>query len=83
MPADRGEPVDVTVTVKPVDGKTKTLSTIPETVYLSPTRGADWLHRIIVEIRSDRFVVAVVPSEPHIAINKVTVRPDGSATFST
>jgi hypothetical protein len=60
MRADRGEPIDLTVTVKPVDGKTKTLSTIPETVYLSPTRGADWLHRIIVEIRSDRVVVAVV-----------------------
>jgi hypothetical protein len=83
MPADRREPVDVTVTVKPVDGKTKTLSATPDTVYLSPTRGADWLHRIIVEIRPDGIVVAVVPTEPQVAINKMTVRPDGTAVFTT
>jgi hypothetical protein len=83
MPADRREPVDVTVTVTPLDGKTKTLSATPHNIYLSPTRGVDWLHRIIVEITPDRVVVAVVPTEPHVAINKVTVRPDGSAVFTT
>ena len=39
--------------------------------------------RLIVEIRPDRVIIAVVPNDPHTPINKMTVRPDGSATFST
>ena len=37
----------------------------------------------MVEIRPDRVIVAVAPTDPHTPINKVTVRPDGSATFTT
>jgi hypothetical protein len=83
MPTGRRDPVDVTITVNPLDGETKTLRTTPDTINLSPNSGAGWLHRIIVEIRSDRVVVAVVPDNPNVAINKMTVRPDGSATFTT
>jgi hypothetical protein len=36
-----------------------------------------------VEIRTDRVIVAIVPSDPHVAINKMTVRPDGTAVFTT
>ena len=83
MPTAQREPVDVTITVEPLDGKTKTLSGTPDTIYLSATRGAEWLQRVIVEIRPDRVVVAVAPNDPHTPINKMTVRPDGSATFAT
>ena len=83
MPAGAREPVDVTITVKPIDGKDKTLSTTPDTIYLTATRGAQWLERVIVEIRPDRVIVAIVPNDPHTPINKMTVRPDGSATFTT
>ena len=83
MAAGEREPVDVTITVKPIDGKTRTLSATPDTIYLTATRGADWLQRVIVEIRPDRVIVAVAPNDPHTPINKMTVRPDGSATFTT
>ena len=78
------EPVDVTVMVKPLDGSENTAtSTTPDTIYLSPTRGADWLHLVMVEIRPDRVIAVVVPKDPHTPINRLTVRPDGSATFTT
>jgi len=83
VPAGGREPVDVTITVKPIDGKTRTLNTTPDTIYLTATRGAQWLQRVIVEIRPDRVIVAIVPNDPHTPINKMTVRPDGSATFTT
>jgi len=73
----------VTITVKPIDGKTRALSTTPDTIYLTATRGAQWLQRVIVEIRPDRVIVAVVLTDPHTPINTMTVRPDGSATFTT
>ena len=78
------EPVEVTITVTPLGGgRTRTLSGTPDTVYLTATRGAQWLQRVIVEIRPDRVIVAIVPNDPHTPINKMTVRPDGSATFTT
>ena len=81
---ERREPVEVTITVTPLgEGKNKTLSGTPDTIYLTATRGADWLQRVIVEIRPDRVIVAVAPTDPHTPINKVTVRPDGCATFTT
>ena len=84
MPAGEREPVDVTITVKPLgDGRTKTVSATPDTIYLTATRGAQWLQRVIVEIRPDRVIVAVAPNDPHTPNNTMTVRPDGSATFTT
>ena len=70
--------------VKPLDaGENTATSTTPDTIYLSPTRGAGWLHLVIVEIRPDRVIVTVAPSDPHTPNNRMTVRPDGSATFTT
>ena len=78
------EPVEVTITVTPLDGgRTRTLRGTPDTVYLTATRGAQWLQRVIVEIRPDRVIVAVAPNDPHTPNNTMTVRPDGSATFTT
>jgi hypothetical protein len=84
VPTAGREPVDVTIAVKPLDGdQNATLTGTPDTVHLTPTRGADWLHQVIVEIRPDRVVVAIVPTDPHSPINKTTVRADGSAVFTT
>ena len=68
----RREPVEVTITVTPLgSGKNKTLSGTTDAIYLTATRGADWLQRVIVEIRPDRVIVAVAPTDPHTPINKV------------
>jgi len=84
VPAGEREPVDVTVTLTPLgDEKTKRVSGTPDTVILTATRGAEWLQRVIVELRPDRVNVVVAPGDPHTPINRLTVRPDGSATFST
>jgi hypothetical protein len=83
MPEAGRQPVNVTITVKPLDGRNKTLSASPDTIYLTATRGADWLQRVIVEIRPGQITLTVVPTDPHTPINKATVRPDGSATFTT
>jgi len=80
---ERREPVDVTLTVKPLDGNNQTLSATPDTIYLTPTRGAEWLQRAIAQTRPDRVIVAVVPADPHTPNNRMTVRPDGSAAFAT
>jgi hypothetical protein len=84
VPPEQREPVEVTITVAPLGGgKTRTLSGTPDTIYLTTTRGAEWLQRVIVEIRPDRVVVVVAPGDPDTPINRMTVRPDGSATFTT
>jgi hypothetical protein len=78
------QPVEVTITVAPLGGgRNKTLSGTPDTVYLTATRGAEWLQRVIVESRPDRVIVGVVPTDPLAPNNRITVRPDGSATFTT
>jgi hypothetical protein len=74
----------VTITVTPLgDGKNMTVSGTAEAIYLTAIRGAEWLQRVIVQIRSDQVIVAVVPNDPQTPINRMTVRPDGSAAFTT
>jgi hypothetical protein len=65
-PNRKRQPVDVTITVKPLDGGDDTTPTYtPDTIQLTPTRGADRLHDVTVEITPDRVTVAVIATDPH------------------
>jgi hypothetical protein len=74
----------VSITATPLHGgEDTTLTQTPDAVHLTPIRGADWLHRVSIEIHHDRVIVSITPKDPRSPINTLTVRPDGSAVFAT
>jgi hypothetical protein len=80
---DAPEPVDVTISFHHLDSvENKNLDTPMDTMSIGPTRGADWLQLVLVQIRPDRVVTVVVSKDPHTPLNRLTVLADGSATFT-
>jgi len=76
--------VDLAVHLTPFGGgPASEVAATPDMVVLAPVAGADWLHRVVVEIRGTRGTVVVHPTDPNTPINQLTVRPNGSATFTS
>ena len=73
-----------TIHVQPQPGGRPSQRTVTAgAVTLAPVDQTGWLHHITVEIRDTRVTVVVAGTDPHAPINRLTVRPDGSATFTT